>query len=472
MEDPIFRSLAVIEERIQEKLTVEALAQSAHFSKYHYQRLFREAVGESVMRYVARRRMALAARDLAETDAAVLDIALKYGYDSHEGFSRAFQAVMGAAPAKFRRYCGPVRPSAARKENETMAYKQINDEAARELRGLLVQAGETADRTRREARSVPAYAPFWELMAAQAEALAGTLSGALERLEGDACPDGLSACLQTERAIEDAAFQAGATAFQAGLMTARAVPEHRAVLLPMAERFKRLAGAARAKAGRIAGSFRDLASLIFQDMREEAAGLLQAAVRAGRDAAAGPGGPALPYGYIAGALTAMAGALAAAPLEEVTAQMLEDCLFRLKDIALAAEVDLLRCHAHRPLFAGIETFRKRLEEAEAFFRQLSWSFAQPLPEADSRREASFQADVVLFYLAGELQKLSPRLEEARRTALAAACGELDEALRLPPCPERGERVRAARAALLAEAERLEGLGEALRFIAGALEEDG
>ena len=80
--------------------------------------------------------------------------------------------------------------------------------------------------------------------------------------------------------------------------------------------------------------------------------------------------------------------------------------------------------------------------------------------------------MVLFYLAGELQKLSPRLEEARRTALAAACGELDEALRLPPCLERGERVRTARAALLAEAERLEGLGEALRFIAGALEEDG
>ena len=55
--NPIFQSLNMIEERIQEKLTVGAIAESIHFSKYHYQRMFREAVGDSVMGYVARRRM-------------------------------------------------------------------------------------------------------------------------------------------------------------------------------------------------------------------------------------------------------------------------------------------------------------------------------------------------------------------------------------------------------------------------------
>ena len=43
-ENPIFRSLALIEEKIHERLTVENLARNAHFSKYHYQRIFREAV--------------------------------------------------------------------------------------------------------------------------------------------------------------------------------------------------------------------------------------------------------------------------------------------------------------------------------------------------------------------------------------------------------------------------------------------
>lgn len=63
--DPIFRSLAMIEERLQEKLTVEMLAEGIHFSKYHYQRIFREAVGETVMGYVNRRRLFLASGELA-----------------------------------------------------------------------------------------------------------------------------------------------------------------------------------------------------------------------------------------------------------------------------------------------------------------------------------------------------------------------------------------------------------------------
>ena len=44
---PIFRSLVMIEENIRERLTVEMLAANANFSKYHYQRIFREVVGNS-----------------------------------------------------------------------------------------------------------------------------------------------------------------------------------------------------------------------------------------------------------------------------------------------------------------------------------------------------------------------------------------------------------------------------------------
>ena len=102
--DPIFRSLLEIEAHIQEKLTVTALSESIHISKYHYQRIFREAVGESVMRYVIRRRMALAAAELAETDTSVLEIALRYGYDSHDGFTRAFRTVLGVTPTDYRKY--------------------------------------------------------------------------------------------------------------------------------------------------------------------------------------------------------------------------------------------------------------------------------------------------------------------------------------------------------------------------------
>lgn len=145
-DDPVFCSLAMIEERIQEKLTIENLAEELYLSKYHYQRLFRETVGDSVMRYVARRRMRLAAQELAQhREVTILEIALKYGYDTHEGFTRSFRAHMGVTPAEYRKYHGTVFAPAMPKERCVMLYSKMTDEMLRELNALIVQAKETAD---------------------------------------------------------------------------------------------------------------------------------------------------------------------------------------------------------------------------------------------------------------------------------------------------------------------------------------
>ena len=103
-EKPILKSLEIIENRILEKLTVENLASSVHFSKYHYQRLFREIVGDTVMEYVTKRKLTLAGKSLLETNDTVLNIALKYGFDSHDGFTRSFKAYMGVTPSQYRNY--------------------------------------------------------------------------------------------------------------------------------------------------------------------------------------------------------------------------------------------------------------------------------------------------------------------------------------------------------------------------------
>jgi AraC family transcriptional regulator len=101
--NPVFRSLEIIEKRISEKLTVENIAADVFISKYHYMRRFREIVGDSVMEYVTKRKIALAAAALLETDTGILDIALDYGYDSRDGFSRSFKAYMGVTPTEYRR---------------------------------------------------------------------------------------------------------------------------------------------------------------------------------------------------------------------------------------------------------------------------------------------------------------------------------------------------------------------------------
>ena len=462
--DPVFRSLTEIEAHIREKLTVTALAESIHISKYHYQRLFREAVGESVMRYVTRRRMALAAAELAETDASVLEIALRYGYDSHDGFTRAFRAALGVTPADYRKY--GLRPPVTRKEHHAMPYTRPMDEITRELRALIVQAKELAVRTRRGPEiAVPAYASFWKLMAARTEALAETLSAALDRsaaIPGQ--PDAVSARFRIIRAIEDTAFRASTTAFQAGLMTARAVPEHREAFQPLCQQYAALADAARLKTEKLSAFFQELADLILQDIRAQGTERLAAAVQAGRAAAEPLEDPSLPYGYISEALKDLAAELSAMPLGEASEAFVEDCLFRLEGIALAADTDILRCPTHRPLFAGIGAFRESLEETLAFFRHLDLSPPRETtcPDRDPDRYTR------LFFLKGEVQKLAPLLGPEQRTGLDAACAKLSEAL-CSPCQEAFEAVHEM---LSAQAETLGTRGEALRFIAAEIKRVG
>lgn len=101
--DVINDSIAFIESRLTENLSINELAGQAFFSRTHYQRLFHSIVGEPVMEYIKKRRLQLACVELVETKATVLEIALKYGYGSHEGFLRAFKAHFGVAPTRYRK---------------------------------------------------------------------------------------------------------------------------------------------------------------------------------------------------------------------------------------------------------------------------------------------------------------------------------------------------------------------------------
>lgn len=109
-EQEIRRSLDYIERNLSSRLRLEELSKIACLSKYHYHRLFQKMNGESVMRYITRRRMARAASELVRTDARILDIAVTYQFSSQEAFSRAFKNVYGLTPGEYRRQFTTVRP--------------------------------------------------------------------------------------------------------------------------------------------------------------------------------------------------------------------------------------------------------------------------------------------------------------------------------------------------------------------------
>jgi len=88
-----------IEGRIMSDLDFAEIAKVAHCSMYHFQRMFNCMTGMPLSEYIRRRRMSLAAVDLQSGSEKIIDVALKYGYNSPTAFNRAFQSVHGIAPS-------------------------------------------------------------------------------------------------------------------------------------------------------------------------------------------------------------------------------------------------------------------------------------------------------------------------------------------------------------------------------------
>lgn len=99
--DLIQKTIDYIDDNILEKITVNELAQIAGFSTYHYYRVFNSFVGLPVMEYVTRRKLQYALYELI-SGRKVLDIALKYGFETHSGFTKAFKKHFGYAPNFYR----------------------------------------------------------------------------------------------------------------------------------------------------------------------------------------------------------------------------------------------------------------------------------------------------------------------------------------------------------------------------------
>ena len=92
-------SMSFIEENLTELPDITEIAGIAGLSPFYYQRIFGALCGITVGDYIRARRMTLAAQELAGTDAKVIDVALKYGYDSPDSFARAFQRFHGITPS-------------------------------------------------------------------------------------------------------------------------------------------------------------------------------------------------------------------------------------------------------------------------------------------------------------------------------------------------------------------------------------
>ncbi len=100
--DTIQNTLKWIEENVSEHIEIEKLADMAHLSPFYYQRLFSRLVGKPTMEYVKLRRLANAADYLSKNQGRIVDVAMDFGFENHETFTRAFKDAYGITPEAYR----------------------------------------------------------------------------------------------------------------------------------------------------------------------------------------------------------------------------------------------------------------------------------------------------------------------------------------------------------------------------------
>ncbi len=96
------RSLDYIEQNLAHEIDEFEIAKRAHCSVYHYKRMFAYLADIPLHEYIRRRRLTLAAYELQNSTAKVIDVAVKYGYHSPDAFTRAFQNQHGITPTDMR----------------------------------------------------------------------------------------------------------------------------------------------------------------------------------------------------------------------------------------------------------------------------------------------------------------------------------------------------------------------------------
>lgn len=119
------KTIDYIERHLERELTGEEIAAQAGYSFYHFHRIFQAETGMTMSEYVRGRRLAGAASALLHTNERVLDLALRFGFESQEAFGRAFKKIYGLPPARYRRWMGGI----ADKEESSMSTQQNQTES-------------------------------------------------------------------------------------------------------------------------------------------------------------------------------------------------------------------------------------------------------------------------------------------------------------------------------------------------------
>jgi AraC-like DNA-binding protein len=101
--DRVGLALDYIETHLSDNISLEEIACQAHSSLFWFHRVFSLLLGDSLGEYLRKRRLNCAAEELVTSKRKIIEIALQYGFSSHEAFTRAFYKYFGITPSQYRK---------------------------------------------------------------------------------------------------------------------------------------------------------------------------------------------------------------------------------------------------------------------------------------------------------------------------------------------------------------------------------
>lgn len=144
-------SINYMEDNILNEIDYDKIAECAYSSTFHFQGMFRMLTGFTIGEYIRNRRLTLAAQELSFSNVRVTDIAFKYGYETSEAFTKAFQRLHGVTPSAARE-SGVKLKSFSRlsiqitmKGDKEMNYR-IEEKQAFEMFGISTEINDIGDK--------------------------------------------------------------------------------------------------------------------------------------------------------------------------------------------------------------------------------------------------------------------------------------------------------------------------------------
>ncbi|QDY42977.1 helix-turn-helix domain-containing protein [Candidatus Pantoea soli] len=92
-----------IEANLTDELNIDLITRKSGYSKWHMQRMFKEMTGQTLASYTRKRRLTLAAMALRLTSMPLIDIAVRFGFDNQQNFTRVFKSHFSLTPGAYRR---------------------------------------------------------------------------------------------------------------------------------------------------------------------------------------------------------------------------------------------------------------------------------------------------------------------------------------------------------------------------------